>query len=139
QHRAGAAGRERDTGCDAAPHHLSRLGFVGWNALQASCASLNAGESGFSPLPPPEPRLWTVIRTPRPPLPTCGSGMSTPCWRMQWANLSAWSRSSAIWAGESFGAAASRYFWHDPFAESITRGEGPDLHLPPNRIFVPPP
>src|SRR5439155_20027101 len=94
EHRARAARGDGDAGCDPAPHHLRRNG-LGWNALQACWASLNAGESGLNePFAPAEPALERLVIL-KPPPEVSGSGRSTPCWRMHWANFSAWSRSSA--------------------------------------------
>ena len=75
----------------------------------------------------------------RPPLPTSGSGMSTPWLRMHWANLSAWSRSSACCSGDNFGATASRYFRHAASARCMACGAMLFLPGPPTRMFPGPP
>jgi hypothetical protein len=62
------------------------------NGWQADDAALKAGSFGSGTAPPPERGPTTT--TPPPP-PTSGSGMSTPCSRMQRANASTASPNAA--------------------------------------------
>jgi hypothetical protein len=101
--------------------------------LSASTAS---GPSPFSPSRP-APTL-TVIA---PSSLNCGSGMSTPCSRMHWANsnASAFIRSSSSGSGGSNAPrTASMIGWQASLAASISSGSI-DSPGPPAWIITPPP